>query len=150
MTTTLYKKIGKRYVPIKEYSPEYNDSWEEGTHITICIPGVKIHRHSVDPQLAPMIAAGMIAEEAITRIIQEELSFNPESKPVTPEQLAAWENFKQVMGEDRCRLTSQSIAKAVKAGVREMVMEADKLLDNPSLKLSHDNFILLSQLVRGK
>lgn len=150
MTTTLYKKVGRRYIPVREYSQEYSDSWESGTHITVCVPGVKIHRRSIDPLFAPMIAAGILAERAIADAIQEALSFKPESDPVTPEQLAAWENFKLAMGEERCRLVSQSIAEAVRTGVKIMTDEAERLLDNPALKLSHDQFILLSQIVGGK
>jgi hypothetical protein len=97
-----------------------------------------------------MIAAGGYAEEAIAQVMMEKLSLSPQKYPLTIEQKKAWENFKEVMGEDNCRLSSGSIMEAVRAGVNVMAEEAKELLENPALQNSYDNFILLSKLTRGK
>lgn len=147
--TTFYKKVGRRYHPVSEYDSELMDSYPEGTHLTICRPGTRSRRYNVEPAIAPMIAAGAIAEERITKSIMDQLSFAPVHKPITVEQKEAWENMKKAYGEDLCRLSSGSISEAVRAGVNEMVKEAEKLLENPALKNSYDNFILLSKLTKG-
>ena len=48
-----------------------------------------------------------------------------------------------------CRLHSGSIREAIRAGIDEMVRHSAELLENPALKQSYDNFILLSKLTRG-
>lgn len=148
--TTFYKKVGRRYIPVSEYDSELTYAYPKGTHLTICLPGSSSRRYNVEPEFVPMIAAGGYAEEAITKVIMEKLSFAPETTPLTTEQLEAWEKFKEAMGENRCRLSSGSIMEAVRAGVNAMAEEAKELLENPALQNSYDNFILLSKLTRGK
>lgn len=148
--TTFYKKQGRRYIPVSEYDHELTDAFPEGTHITVCRPGSSSRRYRIDPALAPLIAAAYLSEEAITKVIMDQLSYQPKTKPITPEQKEAWENMQKVFGEDLCRLQSGSIMDAVRAGTNEMVRQAELLLDNPALKQSHDNFILLSKLIKGE
>jgi hypothetical protein len=148
--TTFYKKVGKRYFPVSEYDSDLLSAYPEGTHLTICIPGKSSRRYYIEPAFAPMIAAGSYAEEAIVQVIMEKLSLSPQKYPLTIEQKKAWENFKEVMGEDRSRLSSGSIMEAVRAGVNAMAEVAAELLENPALQNSYDSFILLSKLTRGK
>jgi hypothetical protein len=148
--TTFYKKVGKRYIPVSQFDSELLSAYPNGTHLTICIPGKSSRRFNIEPAFAPMIAAGGYAEEAIAQVMMEKLSLSPQKYPLTIEQKKAWENFKEVMGEDNCRLSSGSIMEAVRAGVNVMAEEAKELLENPALQNSYDNFILLSKLTRGK
>ena len=147
--TTFYKKVGRKYVPVSEYDSELRDAYPYGSHLIHNQAGVQTTRYCVDPALAPMIAAGITAEEAITKIIMDHLSYQPETAPITPEQQEAWENMKTVWGADLCRLRSGSIMEAVRAGVEAMVNEANELLENPALQNSYNNFILLSKLSKG-
>ena len=82
-------------------------------------------------------------------VIMKVLSFTPERPPVTPEQKAAWEQMVEAWGDELCRLQSGSILEAIRAGIDEMVRHSAELLENPALKQSYDNFILLSKLTRG-
>ena len=95
--TVFYKKQGRRYIPVSEYDQELNDAIREGTHLIISTPGKLTRRYNVDPSFAPMIAAGIIAEDAISDVIMKVLSFTPERPPVTPEQKAAWVNYRQAL-----------------------------------------------------
>lgn len=148
--TTFYKKVGRRYIPVSEYDNELTNSYPKGTHLTICLPGSTTRRYNVEPALVPMIAAGGYAEETISKVIMDKLSYEPVSKPVTPEQYEAWENMKKAWGDDLCRLQSGSIMEAVRAGVNAMAEEAKQLLENPALQQSYDNFILISKISKGK
>lgn len=148
--TTFYIKKGRKYLPVSEYDSELGDAWPEGTHLTVSVPGQCSRRYNIEPAFAPMIAAGKTAEDRITQVISDKLSFRPEQLPVTPEQHAAWENMRQVWGDEMCRLQSGSIGEAVRAGVDEMVQVATELMQNPALQNSYNNFILLSQLSIGK
>ena len=148
--TTFYVKKGRKYVPTLEYDNEFNDAWPEGTHLTISKPGSRSRRYNIEPALAPMIAAGHTAEDRITKIILDKLTYKPDIPPYTDEQKAAWEHMREAYGEELCRLNCASIIEAVRAGVQEMINEAAELLENPALQQSYDNFLLLSKLTKGK
>ena len=97
-----------------------------------------------------MIAAGSYAEDRIAAIIVDKLTYTPEIPPYTQEQKEAWDRMREVYGEDLCRLKTSTIMEAVRAGVSEMIKEAEEILENPALQQSYDNFLLLSKLTRGK
>ena len=65
--TTFYRKVGRRYQPVEEYDPELMDALPEGDHLISVRVGLTSRRFDVDPALAPMIAAGVYAEDAISR-----------------------------------------------------------------------------------
>jgi len=135
--TTFYKKQGRKYIPVPEYDQELNDSLWEGTHLTVTTTGSRTRRYNIDQALAPLIAAGIIAEDAIVKVIQHRISLQPVTKPLTPEQRAAWLHMQEVWGDTLCRLQGDSIMDAVRAGVTEMIAQASELLTNPALKQSH-------------
>jgi len=148
--TTYFIKKGRKYIPAREYDNEFNDSWPEGTHLTVCKPGSRSRRYNIEPAFAPMIAAGSYAEDRIAAIIVDKLTYTPEIPPYTQEQKEAWDRMREVYGEDLCRLKTSTIMEAVRAGVSEMIKEAEEILENPALQQSYDNFLLLSKLTRGK
>ena len=71
MKTIFYKKVGRRYVPVSEYDSELLDGFPQGNHLVQVYPGGGSRRFNIEPALAPMIAAGRFAQDAITRKIQE-------------------------------------------------------------------------------
>ncbi len=70
MKKIYYEKVGRRYVPVSEYDSEFLDAFPKGNHLVMCYPGGTSRRFRIDPALAPMIAAGRYAEDAICRAIQ--------------------------------------------------------------------------------
>lgn len=152
MSTIFYRKEGRKYIPVSEYDDELMSAFPHGSHLIVCHTGTgrKSIRYKIDPAYAPMIAAGNIAIDAIAQVITEELSYKPTTAPITEEQREAWENMRKVWGDDLCRLECESIMKAIHAGIEKMANEANLLLENPALKLSYDNFILLSKLSKGE
>jgi hypothetical protein len=61
-----YEKRGRRYVPVMEHDYELMDAMPKGNHLIMCFPGGKSTRYNIDPALAPMIAAGRVAEDLST------------------------------------------------------------------------------------
>lgn len=145
-----YEKKGRRYVPVAEYDNEMLDSFPKGNHLVMCYPGGSSRKFNIDPNYAAMIAAGRVAEDAISKHLMEVSALRvPErNKTLTPEQNAAWVAFNKAMGNERFALEWCSYREAAEAGVKAMMAEADQLLDNPSVRKAFERFILVCELTK--
>jgi hypothetical protein len=93
-----------------------------------------------------MIAAGRYAEDAMAKVLSDASSARVSCREVTPEQQLAWDNLKASFGGDLYYYEYPSTHEAIQAGVTAMQKEADKLLENPAVKKSYENFLLLCKL----
>ena len=148
--TVFYKKVGRRYIPVSEYDNELLDSFPKGSHLVQCYPGGSSRRFNIDPAYAPMIAAGRVAEDAISKSIMEASALRvPEKhRPLTEEQQEAWERLAATFGQERFALEWCSYREAAEAGVKAMMEEADKLMTNPTVRKSFEKFIMICQLTK--
>ena len=64
------------------------------------------------------------------------------------EQHAAWEHFKEVMGERGSYVYYNSVHDIAEAGVRAMQTEADKLMTHASVRAAYEQFLLVCALAR--
>jgi hypothetical protein len=147
-----YVKQGRRYVPHSTYSSEFCDSFPKGTHLVQSYPGGTSRRFNIDPAYAPMIAAGRVAEDAISEVIRKatDLRMKPRQTPLTPKQKKAWDNLVKEFGEDARQLEWPSAREACEEAVKAMTVEADKLLQHPAARKAYDNFLLVCKLVEEK
>ncbi len=143
-----YRKVGRRYVPVREYDSNFVDSMSKGTHLVMCYPGGKSIRYNIDPDYAAMIAAGRAAEDAISRVIMKAQEMRPQNgTALTPEQHEAWMKFVEVMGDRGRYIECPSAREATEAGVNAMMEEAKSLLtSNPSVLEAYENLITLIAL----
>ena len=150
MKKIYYEKKGRRYVPVAEYDNEYLDSFPKGNHLVMCYPGGSSRRFCIDPAYAPMIAAGRVAKDAICDALRKASEIQPAVKALTLEQQEAWEHLIKVFGDDaRClhRASSHDIAEA---GVEAMQAEAEKLMQNASVRQAYEQFLLICKLTSNK
>ena len=147
---TFYEKVGRRYKPVLEYDQYLMDSFPKGAHLVIVQPGERSVRYSIDPSFAPMIAAGRYAEDAISRKIMDNSALRcPEDrKPLTEEQRAAWHALQDAFGDVQYPLEYASYREAAEAGVNAMLIEAEKMLENPAVRRAWNNFMLIWQLTK--
>ena len=152
MKTVFYRKVGRRYQPVSEYDSELIDAFTKGTHLVITYPGGQSRRYNIDPNYAAMIAAGRVAEDAISKAIMERSALRvPEKqKPLTQEQLEAWQRLSELFGEERYALEWCSYREAAEAGVDAMMAEAEKLMKNESVRKAYDHFMLMCKLAKEK
>ena len=143
-----YIKKGRKYIPHSTYSQEFCDGFTHGAHLVMAYPGGASRRYNIDPAYAPMIAAGRVAEDAISKAISDLSALQPKSTPITEEQRAAWMNFIEVMGPDARTLKRASAMDIAQAAVKAMAEEADKLLSNPSVKKAYERFLLVCELTK--
>jgi len=149
MKTLFYKKVGRKYEPVAEYDNEWMDSFPKGSHLVSCMPGVTSRRFNINPAFAPMIAAGIYSEDAVSKAIMKATEMRPASVRWTDKELSAFQDFLKVLGDDQRFMVSYSSARdAAEAGVKAMQQEADKLMKHDSVRKSYEHFLLMCQLVK--
>ena len=145
-----YIKKGRRYVPHSTYSSEFCDSFPKGTHLVQSYPGGSMRRYNINPAHAPMIAAGRVAEDAISKSIMDAsaLRVPKRDEPLTPAQLKAWKALAKAFGKEQYALEWCSYREAAEAGVKAMQTEAEKLLENEAVRKAYEHFLLLCELTK--
>ena len=149
MTETIfYIKKGRRYVPHSTYSSEFCDSFPKGTHLVDVYPGGSSRRFNIDPAYAPMIAAGRVAEDAMSRAISKASELRPQQTPLTEGQRKAWKKLAKEFGNELATLQINSARDIAEAGLKAMMEEADKLLTNPVAKQAYERFLFIAELTK--
>lgn len=149
MKKIYYEKIGRKYVPVAEYDNEYLDSFPKGSHLVMCFPGGQSRRFNVDPNYAAMIAAGRVAEDAISKAISKASELRPKQTPITEGQRKAWKKLAKEFGDELCTLHGLSVHDCTDAGVKAMIEEADKLMTNPAVKKAYEQFQFICELTKN-
>jgi hypothetical protein len=149
-----YEKVGRKYVPVYEYDQTLMDAFPKGTHIVMCYPGGQSTRYNVNPNYAAMIAAGRLAEDAISKKMMEaseiRLQRKDRDKQLTPSQRAAWDNLVKEFGDGAKQLEWASVREIAEAGVDAMQTEADKMMQHESVRKSYEHFQLMCELAKDR
>jgi hypothetical protein len=148
MKKIYYVKEGRRYVPVAEYDNDLMDSFHKGNHLVMVYPGGSSRRYNIDPALAPMIAAGRYAEDAVCKALTQASEMRPAKTPITPGQQRAWKKLAKEFGDELCTLNGASVHDIAEAGVKAMQVEADQLMTNPTVRKAYDKFMMLCELTR--
>ena len=141
-------------MPVYEYDQTLMDAFPKGTHIVMCYPGGQSTRYNVNPNYASMIAAGRLAEDAISKKLMEASEIRMQRKDrdreLTPRQRAAWNNLIKEFGDSAKQLEWASIREIAEAGVDAMQAEADKLMQNESVRKAYEHFQLMCELSKNR
>jgi len=104
-TTTLFKKVGRRYIPVRaQWYEDHNTDQIAVNSFRLTYAyadGGRRYEHDVMPATAPTVAAMMIARVAMENTLCDMGRMRPMSGtriPYTKKQLAAIEQFKASMG----------------------------------------------------
>jgi hypothetical protein len=98
MSETLYKKVGKKFIPVAE--TEVIHSYPEGFYLVRIKPGctstapLKLH-----PRYAQLEAALMHFKDELVDGLRDASEVKT-NKPITEEQRAAWDNMLAVFGDE--------------------------------------------------
>lgn len=148
MKKTFYEKVGRRYRPVAEYDAVLLDALPAGSHLVTVHPGGSSRRYRIDPAFAPLIAAGVYARSAIEHALHKASEGRPERKPITPEQLAAWQKLAEAFGDELATIRYPSLYDIAQAGVDELVSQADAIMQNPAVRAAYDQFMLVVKLTQ--
>ena len=143
-----YEKRGRRYVPVMEHDHELMDAMPRGNHLIMCYPGGTSTRYNIDPALAPMIAAGRVAEDRMSEAVRKASEMRPRRKELTVEQKRAWDRLTKAMGNEVYSIEIASAREIADAGLKAMQAEADKLMTNPAVRLAYEQFLLVCELTK--
>jgi len=150
MKETFYKKVGRRYVPVYEYDQTLMDSFPKGSHLVITYPGGQSRRFNIDPNHAALIAAGRVAEDAMTDAIRKASEMRPPRAQMTQQQRDAWENLIIEFGDEARSLSTNSARDVAEAGLKALEEEAAKLMTHESVKNAYEQFLLVCKLTKEK
>jgi hypothetical protein len=148
MKKIYYVKEGRRYKPVAEYDNDLMDSFHKGNHLVMVYPGGTSRRFNIDPALAPMIAAGRVAEDAMCSAMLKASELRPQRTPLTDGQRRAWRKLAKEFGDELCTLHGSSTRDIVEAGVKAMQTEADKLMQYPAVRDAYEQFQLVCKLTK--
>lgn len=148
MKTTFYKKVGEEFIPVSEYDSELMSGFTRGAHLVLSYPGGRSTRHNINPDYARMIAAGRVAEDAISKSLQESTNLRPaDYDKFTEKEQRAWKAIQGCIPKrHRFMYTHGSCRDAVDAGIQAMMKEADSLFENPSVKKAYERFEMICKL----
>ncbi len=146
MKQALYKKVGRKYVPVSIMDTEFS-SFPEGAHLVVSVPkNFTMYRYNIDPAAAPLIAAGLYARPAIEDALHRASEKRPARTPITPEQLSAWRRLADAFGDELATLHGPCIQDIAQAGVDELQHQSEELLKNPAVRKAYDQFLLVAKL----
>lgn len=148
MKKIYYEKVGRRYVPVSEYDSDLCSALPKGTHLIMCYPGGQSTRYKIDPNYAALIAAGRVAEDAMSRAIHKASELRPQKSPITPGQKAAWKRLAKEFGDDLATLQIDSTRDIAEAGLKALEEEAEKLIKNASVRHAYEQFLLVCELTK--
>ena len=148
MKKIFYEKVGRRYVPVSEYDSEYLDSFSKGTHIVMCYPGGQSRRYNIDPNYAALIAAGRVAEDAMSTAIREASEMRPQRTLLTEGQRRAWKKLAREFGDDLATLSLGCARDIAEAGIKALQVEADQLMKHESVRHAYEQFLLVCELTK--
>ena len=143
-----YEKVGRRYIPVSEYDNDLLDSFPKGNHLVMVYPGGSSRRFNIEPNYAAMIAAGRIAEDAMCNAMRKASELRPAKTPITLTQQKAWKKLAEAFGDDLATLHGSSTRDIAEAGVKAMIEEADKLMQNPNVREAFEHFIVVCKLTK--
>jgi len=148
VTKVYYEKIGRKYVPVREYDSDIIDSFGKGTHLVMVYPGGQSRRYNIDPDYAGLIAASRVAIDTMVRAMHMASELKPIPTPITQGQRKAWAKLAKELGNDRCTLQGSSAYDIAESGINALLLEADVLYSNPVVRNAYDHFILLCELTK--
>jgi len=143
-----YEKVGRKYIPVQEYDEYLMDGLPYGNHLIMIYPGGQSTRYNVDPALAPMIAAGRVAEDRMCEAIRKASEMRPARTPITPGQQRAWKKLAKEFGDELATLNTASNHDIAEAGIKALQEEAEKLLTNPAVRKAYERFLFVAELAK--
>lgn len=146
--TTFYVKRGRRYYPVSQWDPELDRAMPLGDHLVSVRENSETRRHCIEPALAPMIAAGLVAEEAMSRAVYNAMELRPQSPGFTAQQQKLIKELTHSMNGADMRWLRGSAQDAARAGVEAMIEEAQRIMQSPAARRAYEDFLLVAALAR--
>ena len=123
--TAIYKKVKNRYVEIGRYEDEHLSHYPHGVHLVLSMPGSRLTRFQIEPEIAGLLAAAEIARPAMMEAMRNANHYRPsgpQGRPLTKREQKAWAAYKAIAGEESCIiLQGASMHDIVDAGFQRLI-----------------------------
>lgn len=146
MSEIFYRRVGRRYVAVSEYDSEIMDALPPGDHLISVRPGLTSRRHHVDPALAPMIGAGLYAEDAMSRAIYNAMELRPQKTVMTARQLELMTALTEEFRREDAVWMRPCAQDAARAGVAALQQEAQRRMSHPAVRQAYEHFLTVARL----
>ena len=149
MKKTYYVKQGRKYVPVEEYDSDLMDAMPYGTHLVQVREGGMSRRYNIDPDTAPYTAAALALEEKLTQIVSEAMDARPSKRPpLTDEQMNAWVQFRDAMGDQMGMLEYPSLREVAERFLKTLQETAVEQMNNPTVRNAYEKYLMLATLAK--
>lgn len=122
---TIYRKVGRKYVPVGYNDPSYFNIVNNGSHLVTVSPGGRHIRYNVEPAAAPLLAALSRAETAMVRVLLDATSAKLRVNRLSETEVLASQAYTAIAGSDMHPTfdgpSIQSAVDAFKAALIELV-----------------------------
>lgn len=144
-----YVKQGRKYVPVKEYDSDLMDAMPYGTHLVQVREGGMSRRYNIDPDTAQYAAAALALEEKLIQIVSEAMDARPSKRPpLTDEQMNAWVQFRDAMGDQMGMLEYPSLREVAERFLKTLQETAVEQMNNPTVRNAYEKYLMLATLTK--
>jgi hypothetical protein len=149
MSELFYKKKGRRYHPVQVHDPDLFNALPKGHHLLTITAGFRSTRRLINPDYAALVAAGAVAEKAISTELINIFDVMPPADKLTERQVELWNELKESFeNSDQLQIYRKSTNEIARRAVKAMVDEAGELLEIPAVKEAWDHFQLVATLAK--
>lgn len=148
METIYYKKVGKRYLPVKSYDHELSKAFPHGAHLVLVNKNWTHAVRNIDPDFAALCAASVVMTDNLVKILSDASKMRI-TKKLTTEQEKAWRNLENALGE-AAYLEYPLLVEVADKFLNELEEKVKELMKNPSIKLAYDKFEMLCKLTKNQ
>lgn len=135
---TYYVKRGRKYVPVKYHDSEITESFPEGATLIIKKGNLRMYRYSVPMELASAAAVLEWLKEELTGAIVSSSAMVAPVEMLTPEHLAAWENFVKIAGPAGKRISYPSAAGVAITAIESLREDILGKMSHPLVKEAYE------------
>jgi len=141
--STLYRKEGRKYVPVQLVEDVYH-RFPHGAHLVVAdLPHCTIFRYNVENLDVAVLAALVRCENRLVEEICVESALRPSRPPITPEQHRAWKNFIAVMGDSGRTVTHNSAQQIAASALQKLSKDIEQTLADPRVREAYEKFKLV-------
>lgn len=151
MEETFYRKVGGKYVPVKQYDDKFCKANSIGTTLTVVRKDntgtMTTFRYGLTPEFAPLVAAGVYVQDALAHAIMKAGEARPRHPALNQTQLNAWDNLKKVYNDEMYSIEFPSSHEVAQKALEQLAAEAEKMLTHPTVKAAYEQFLMVVELV---
>lgn len=145
---TIFRKVGRKYVPVGEYDPAFMDHWPYGINMVVVRDGHTMYRYQVDPNTAGLLGAGLMCKDAIAKAIHQAAEMRPNPAPVSERARELWEELREELGAGAYFLEYPAVSEIANAAIRELHDQFEEIVKDEGAREAFNRFLTIAYLTK--